>query len=93
MFDENLVDAIVGGKDLDCGSAQLRVNLGLTHGHGSLLLGVTDDVDYFRMANGPEHYSPAIQPLYFRILSDFDCWNEKTRVGIISKVAHYRLSS
>ena len=43
MFDENLVYAIIGGKDLDCGSAQLRVNLlrvnlRLTRGHGSLLL-------------------------------------------------------
>src|SRR5438128_2622293 len=43
MFDKNLVDAIVGEKDpggkvLDCGSAELSVNLGLTRGHGSLLL-------------------------------------------------------
>jgi hypothetical protein len=36
-FDQNLVDVIVSGKDLDCGSAELRVNLGLTHGHGFLL--------------------------------------------------------
>jgi hypothetical protein len=28
MFDENLVHAIIGGKDLDRGSAKLRVNLG-----------------------------------------------------------------
>src|SRR5712691_1019043 len=34
MFDENLVHAIIGGKDLDCGSAELSVNLGLTRGHG-----------------------------------------------------------
>src|SRR5216683_5990967 len=42
MFDKNLVDAIIGGKDLDCGSAQLSVNLSvnlvLTRGHDSLLL-------------------------------------------------------
>src|SRR6266581_4722228 len=42
MFDKNLVDAIVGGKDLNCGSAQSRaklsLNLVLTRGHGSLLL-------------------------------------------------------
>ncbi|MCU1258138.1 MAG: hypothetical protein JWO80_1023, partial [Bryobacterales bacterium] len=38
MFDKNLVHAIVGGKDLDCGSAELSVNLVLTRGHGSLLL-------------------------------------------------------
>jgi hypothetical protein len=53
MFDKNLVHAIIGGKDLDRGSAQLRVdklrvnesrmdllsvNLPLTRGHGSLLL-------------------------------------------------------
>ena len=28
MFDENLVHALVGGKDLDCGSAELSLNLG-----------------------------------------------------------------
>ena len=38
MFDENLVHAIIGGKDLDCGPAELSVNLVLTRGHGSLLL-------------------------------------------------------
>jgi hypothetical protein len=38
MFDENLVHAIIGGKDLDRGSAELSVNLVLTPGHGSLLL-------------------------------------------------------
>ena len=38
MFDKNLVRAIIGGKDLDCGSAELSVNLGLTHSHGSLPL-------------------------------------------------------
>jgi hypothetical protein len=31
MLDKNLVDAIIGGKDLDCGSAEL--NLVLTRGH------------------------------------------------------------
>lgn len=36
IFDKDLVYAIVGGKDLDCGPAEL--NLGLTRGHGSLLL-------------------------------------------------------
>jgi len=43
MFDKNLVHPLIGGKDLDGGSAQLRVNLlsvnlRLTRGHGSLLL-------------------------------------------------------
>src|SRR5271165_1156495 len=38
MFDKHLVQALIGGKDPDCGSAGLRVNLGLTGGHGSLLL-------------------------------------------------------
>jgi hypothetical protein len=38
MFDKNLVDAIIGGKDLDGGPAELRVNLGWTRGHGSRLL-------------------------------------------------------
>jgi len=35
MFDKNLVHAIIGGKDPDCGSAELSVNPGLTGGHGS----------------------------------------------------------
>ena len=38
MFDKNPVHAFIGGEDLDCGSAQLSVNLLLTRGHGSLLL-------------------------------------------------------
>jgi hypothetical protein len=38
MLDNHLVDAIIGGKDLDCGSAELSLNLALTRGHGSLLL-------------------------------------------------------
>jgi hypothetical protein len=43
IFDKNLGHAIIGGKDLDCGSAELSVNLGLTmdvltRGHGSLFL-------------------------------------------------------
>jgi hypothetical protein len=38
MLDKNLVHAIIGDKDLDCGSAELRVILVLTRGHGSLLL-------------------------------------------------------
>src|SRR6266566_899448 len=33
MFDKNLVHAIIGGKNLDCGSAELSLNLGLTRGH------------------------------------------------------------
>ncbi len=42
MFDKNLVDAIIGDKDLDCSSPELGVNLGLTiddltRGHGSLV--------------------------------------------------------
>jgi hypothetical protein len=38
MFDKHLVDAIIGGKDLDCGSAEFGLNLGLTLGHGFQLL-------------------------------------------------------
>ncbi len=42
MFDQNLVHAVIGGKDLDSGTAELSVNPGLTigglaRGHGSLL--------------------------------------------------------
>ncbi len=38
MFDENLVHAIVGGKDLDSGSAELSLKLWFTRGHGYLPL-------------------------------------------------------
>ena len=38
MFEKFLVDAVVGGKDIRCGSAELSVNLKSTRGHGSLLL-------------------------------------------------------
>jgi hypothetical protein len=33
MFDKNLVYAIIGGKDSDCGAAELSVNLVFTRGH------------------------------------------------------------
>lgn len=38
MFDKKLVHAIIGGKDLDCGLAELSAGLVFTRGHGSLLL-------------------------------------------------------
>ncbi len=38
MFDKNLVHAIIGDKNSDCGSAKLSVNLVLTRGHGSYSL-------------------------------------------------------
>ena len=38
LFDKNLVHAIIGGKDLNCGSPELRLNLALTSVHGSLPL-------------------------------------------------------
>ena len=39
MFDNKLVHAIIGGEDLDCGSAEVEcVNLVLTRAHGSLFL-------------------------------------------------------
>src|ERR1700733_12102345 len=44
MFDKSLVHALVGGKDLDRGPAELSVNLGLTRGHGCLFL----DLKYFQ---------------------------------------------
>jgi hypothetical protein len=55
MFDQNLVHALIGGKDLDCGLAKLSVNLGstsdnLTRAHGSLLL----DPSYVRGVGKPE---------------------------------------
>jgi hypothetical protein len=50
MFDKYLVHAFIGGKDLNRGSAELGVNLGLTRGHRSLLL----DLSYFRAVTNPE---------------------------------------
>ena len=38
MLDENLVHAIIGGKDVDGGAGELRVEFGLRCGHGSVLL-------------------------------------------------------
>jgi hypothetical protein len=38
MLDEHLVDAIVGGKDLDCDSAELCRDSTLARAHGSVLL-------------------------------------------------------
>src|ERR1700691_6430317 len=37
VFDKNLVHAIIGGKNLDRGSAELSASLVLARGHGSLL--------------------------------------------------------
>jgi hypothetical protein len=34
VFDKNLVHAIIGGKDLHGGSAELILSFGLTGGHG-----------------------------------------------------------
>ena len=42
MLDKNLVHSIISCKDLDCGSAELSVDLVLTHSQGSLLL----DLEY-----------------------------------------------
>ena len=50
MFDKHLVYPIIGGKDPDCGSGELRVNLRLTRGHVALLL----DSYYFRAVGDPE---------------------------------------
>jgi len=44
MFDENLVNVIVGGKDPPCGSAQLSLSFWLTRGHGLLPVALS----YFR---------------------------------------------
>jgi hypothetical protein len=38
IFYKNLVHALIGGKDPDCGSAELGVNLVLTRVHGSYSL-------------------------------------------------------
>jgi hypothetical protein len=55
MFDKNLIHAIIGGKDLDCGSVELSVNLVLTRGHGSLFL----DLYYFRAVGKSEVPEPS----------------------------------
>ena len=71
MFDKNLVHTIIGGKDLDCGSAQLRVNLlsgnlVLTRGHGALLL----DLSYGRAVSHPEgiHFVRHAEPPRLRFM-------------------------
>jgi hypothetical protein len=46
IFDKNLVMRSAG-KDLDCGSAELSVNLVLTRGHGSLVLNSAASVRAF----------------------------------------------
>jgi hypothetical protein len=46
MFDQKLVDALVGGKDLDRSWAELSGYLGWSFDHGSLLL----DLEYCRDA-------------------------------------------
>src|ERR1700675_1136244 len=38
MFEKQLVHALIGGKDLDCGTAKLRLNVVSRCGHGSALL-------------------------------------------------------
>jgi hypothetical protein len=38
MFDENLVHALVNGKNPPCGSAEFSLNFALMRGHVSLLL-------------------------------------------------------
>jgi hypothetical protein len=54
MFDKNLVHALIGGKDLDCGSPELRVNLGWTRAHGSLLLDVMIRLGRRRSGSNPD---------------------------------------
>jgi hypothetical protein len=51
MFDKDLVRALIGGKNLDCCSAELSVHLRWTRGHGSLLL----DLQYFRAVGFTGH--------------------------------------
>ena len=64
MFDKDLIHALIGGKDLDCGAAELCLNLrfenvgaadlglsdlGLARGHGSVL----HDLSYFQAGEIP----------------------------------------
>ena len=50
IFDKNLVYAIVGGKNLHRGPAEVGVNLGLTRGHGSCSLPYHTDSERFYTA-------------------------------------------
>ena len=64
MFDKNLVDAIIGGKDLDRGSTELSVYLGLTK------LGLTNLV--LRVVTAPCSFilpSPFIGPICYTRIS------------------------
>ena len=57
MLDKKLVDAIIGGKDFDCGSAKLSVNLLWSSGHGSLLLAFSQPtlgVEQLALIEGPD---------------------------------------
>ncbi len=58
---------VIGGKDLDCGSAELSVNLRLTRGHGrvppsawSITLGKTSGSSFasHTLSSRPEHNDP-----------------------------------
>jgi hypothetical protein len=93
MFDKDLVHAIIGGKDLHCGSAELSVNLVLTRGHGPCCL--TNDTsgpsvirlrfqraDYFRFADHPPANN---RPVFWRSRV---CVSRYTRV--VLQVAFFR---
>ena len=89
MFDEHLVHALIGGEYLDCGSAELRGNLGLTRGHGTLLL----DLSYFRAGHLEViHFIPSrgtVQKLAYWLFraADFDIPAHWVRRGS-AEIAH-----
>jgi hypothetical protein len=60
MFDNNLVNAIIGGKKPDCASAEFRVHLVLTRGHRFLLL----DLYYFPAVAKMEVISDTASQVY-----------------------------
>ena len=83
MFDETLVHAIAGGKDLDCGWAELSVNLVLTRGHGSCSL-TYDTSGPWAIRNGRRSSIPARQRGGWRPRGD--------AITMVAKMAGIRLA-
>ena len=82
MFDKNLVDAIIGGKDLDRGSAELSVNLGLTKRWALTNLGL----DAWSRLPAPSSF-PLIGPICYTRISGLETFVPRSfPAGIKSSV-------
>jgi hypothetical protein len=89
MLDKKLVHALIGGKDLDCGSAELRVNLGLARGHGSLLLDLQAHHHKPRDAAATELQASAFVPCVNKDpLARFFIFNDVLTRPVVAKFSH-----